>query len=388
MAYYLIHDVKILGGDQNWEHGWILVEEGRITQMGQMGEPSHPPAETVVLIDGTGKTAMPGFIDLHVHGAVGRDTMDATPDALQAIARFFATHGVTSFLATTMTADDPSTKRALENIARCCGPVKDGATILGAHLEGPYINVKMKGAQAGEHVRRANPDVYTEWLDLNVIRQVTVAPEFPENQSFIKACAWRGINISIGHTEASYEDVLMAITLGARQATHTFNAMVGLHHRKPGTAGAVLTEDEITCELIPDTIHVHPAVMKLLVRAKGIHKVALITDAIMGAGMPDGKYELGGQAVKVAEGSATLQDGTLAGSILTMDRGLMNIMKVTGLSLADVWPMTSANAARQLGIANRKGKLAVGYDADIVLLDEKLGVTLTMVEGRMAYRVR
>jgi N-acetylglucosamine-6-phosphate deacetylase len=246
----------------------------------------------------------------------------------------------------------------------------------------------MKGSQDDHHIRRADPAGYADWLNIGVIRQVTVAPEFPENRVFIQDCVARGINVSLGHTAATYEDVRQAVSLGARQATHTFNGMTGVHHRIPGTAGAVLSMDEITCELIADTIHVHPAILKLVVRAKGPERVVLITDAMMGAGMPDGLYDLGGQAVTVAHNSATLADGTLAGSVLTMDRALRNILAATGLSLAEAWPMTSANAARQIGIEDRKGRLAAGYDADIVLLDAANNVENTLVEGRVVYSAR
>ena len=380
MTRLLLHNANLPAN--GWECGWILIEDKRIAQI---GEGNAPTFDSATILDCGGNTALPGFIDLHVHGAVGRDTMDATPQALQDMARFYASHGVTGFLATTMTASDGNTLHALENAAQCVGPVQDGATVLGVHLEGPYLNVTMKGAQDGQYIRLADPKAYTEWLNLNVIRQVTVAPEFTENQTFIRDCATHGINVSIGHTAATYEDVQRAVSLGARQATHTFNAMTPVHHRKPGTAGAVLSIDEITCELIADTIHVLPALLKLTVRAKGPEGVVLITDAIMGAGMPDGNYELGGQAVTVANNTATLADGTLAGSVLTMDRALRNILAATGLSLAQTWPMTSANAARQIGIADHKGKLEVGYDADIVVLDAANNVRKTIIEGRVCY---
>ncbi len=381
MIRLLLQNAQLI--TQGWERGWILIEDGRIARLGEGNAPAFDGAE---VLDCGGKTALPGFIDLHVHGAVGRDTMDATPQAVHDMAHFYATHGVTAFLATTMTAPDDATRRALENAAGCVGPMADGAALLGVHLEGPYLNVKMKGAQDGQYIRRADPAVYRDWLNIGVIRQITVAPEFPENQAFIRDCVARGINVSLGHTAATYEDVQQAVSLGARQATHTFNAMTGVHHRSPGTAGAVLSMDEITCELIADTIHVHPAILKLVVRAKGTDRVVLITDAIMGAGMPDGQYELGGQAVTVANHTATLADGTLAGSVLTMDRALRNVLTATGLSLAEAWPMTSANAARQIGVEDRKGRLVAGYDADIVLLDAQNNVTLTIAQGRVLYR--
>ncbi|MEP7286000.1 MAG: N-acetylglucosamine-6-phosphate deacetylase [Chloroflexota bacterium] len=383
MTQLLIHNIYPLLNNAQPERGWILIEDARFAQIGTGDAPTFADAE---MIDGGGKTALPGFIDLHVHGALGHDTMDATPEGLEAMSHFFATCGVTSLLPTTMTASESSIHRALENIALNTGPVENGATILGAHLEGPYLNINMKGAQDGQHIRRANPAEYAPWLGFDVIRQTTVAPEFMENQVFIRDCAKRGINISIGHTQATYEEVQTAITQGAAQATHTFNAMTGIHHRAPGTAGAVLTLDAITCELVADNVHLHPAIVKLVVRAKGSQGVVLITDAIVGTGMPDGQYQFGGQTVTVGYGMATLSDGTLAGSVLTMDRALRNILKATGLTLAEAWPMTSANAARQIGIADRKGKLTVGLDADLVLLDSENEVDLTIVEGRIVYR--
>jgi len=382
MARLLIHDTQILTNNGAITRGWLLIDGSHIAQMGE----GDAPALDAERINGSGKTALPGFIDVHVHGAVGHDTMDANPQGLRDMARFYASHGVTGFLATTMTESREKITKALENVAQCTGPVENGATILGTHLEGPYINVKMKGAQAGQYVRPADPQEYIPWLDLGTIKQVTVAPEFPENQAFIRDCVARGINVSMGHTSATYEQVQEAYDIGVRQATHTFNAMIGLHHRNPGTVGGVLTQDNIFCELISDTIHVHPAVMKIVVRSKGNRRIVLITDAIMGAGMPDGQYELGGQPVTVRKGMATLADGTLAGSILTMDRGLRNILAATGISLAEAWPMSSANAAAQLGLADRKGCLAPGYDADVALLDAANEVSVTVAEGRVVYR--
>ncbi len=383
MNQILIRNARLLTSDGTWDQGWLLIDGDKIAQMGK-GTP--PVVEAAQSVEAAGLTALPGFIDVHVHGAVGHDTMDATPDAIQAISKFFASCGVTSFLATTMTGSKQDIERALQTVAACSGPMQDGASVLGVHLEGPYINTKMKGAQIGEYVRRADPAEYLPWLEMNVIKEVTVAPEFPENQTLIKDCAARGVNVSIGHTEATYDDVQKAVSLGARQSTHTFNAMIGIHHRNPGTVGGALSNDQITCELISDTIHVHPAVLKVVVRAKGIDKVVLITDAMMGAGMPDGQYELGGQAVTVKAGTATLANGTLAGSILRMDQGVRNILAATGLSIEDAWPMTSANQARQVGLADRKGKLAVGYDADVVLLDKAANVRTTIAAGRIVYQ--
>jgi N-acetylglucosamine-6-phosphate deacetylase len=383
MTRLLIQNTRLLVPGPFIPHGWLLIEAGRIADL---GEGPSPAVEDAEVIDGGGKTALPGFIDVHVHGAVGHDTMDGSPEGLQAMSRFYAAHGVTSFLATTMTQAQQPIMRALEAIAACAGPVENGATILGAHLEGPYINVKMKGAQAAEFVRAADPQEYKPWLDLNVIKQVTVAPEFPENQEFIRECVRRGVNVSIGHTQATYEDVENAIQLGARQTTHTFNAMIGIHHRKPGTAGAALTLDTLTCELIACSAHLHMAIMKLIVRAKDTDKVVFVTDAMMGVGMDEAVYDLGGQQVTVKNRTATLADGSLAGSVITMDQGVRTVMEATGYSLAEVWPMSSANAARQIGLADRKGTLRPGFDADVVLMDEANQVAMTIAAGRIVYQ--
>jgi N-acetylglucosamine-6-phosphate deacetylase len=378
----LIHNVTLAMPDHTALAGWLLTEGTRIARIG-VGD--LPAADSARRIDAQGHTLLPGFIDIHVHGSAGADTMDATPEALATMARFFATRGVTSFLATSMTHAGEAITKSLENAARCVGRIPGGATLLGAHLEGPYINLKLKGAQDGQYVRLAAPDEYQRWLDLNVIREVTLAPEFPDNLAFLRECVKRGINVSLGHTQATYEQVNEAVRLGARHATHTFNAMTGLHHRTPGTVGGVLAADDVTCEVIADKVHVHPAVIKIVVRAKGVDRVVAITDAIRAAGMGDGMSELGGQMVVVKDGMATLADGTLAGSLLTMDAALRNILAITRLSLADASPMFSANAARQIGVGDRKGQLREGYDADLTLLDADANVLLTIVEGEVVY---
>jgi N-acetylglucosamine-6-phosphate deacetylase len=378
---YLFENVHVIAPDSG--ASWLLTDGARIAQLGIGAPPELTDAQR---IDGAGGYLAPAFIDMHVHGGNGYDTMDATPEALRGMARFFAAHGVANFLATTVTASREAITAALRNVAECLGAQPDGATLLGAHLEGPYINVKAKGAQPAEQVRSAAPAEYDAWLALDVIRQVTVAPEFEENVAFMAACAARGILISIGHTQASYEQALEAVRHGARQATHTFNAMTGLHHRAPGVVGAALTCDLLTCELIADNHHVHPAVMSLLVRVKGTHGVIAITDAIRAAGMRAGQSELGGQTVYVRDGKATLSDGTLAGSLLTMDAALRNLQAASALSVDALMPIFSANAARQLGLAHRKGSLRVGYDADLVLLDSTLHVQMTFAEGRLIYQ--
>ncbi|MFQ3534564.1 MAG: N-acetylglucosamine-6-phosphate deacetylase [Aggregatilineales bacterium] len=380
---YIFKNVRVVTPEGTAD--WLVIDGPRIAKVG-VGE--MPPCEDALYIDGRGGYLLPAFIDMHVHGAAGADTMDATPEALRHIARFLAAHGVAYFLATTITASRQAISSALHNAAAHLGAQPDGATLLGVHLEGPYINTKARGAQPAEHIRLAEPAEYEDWLALDVIRQVTVAPEFVENHAFIRACAQRGIVVSLGHTQATYEQALAAVSIGARQVTHTYNAMTGLHHRAPGVVGAALTCDALLCELIADNLHVHPAAMKLLVRAKGTSGVIAITDAIRATGVGEGESELGGQIVYVRDGKATLADGTLAGSILTMDAALRNLRAATGLPIEALAPIFSTNAARQLGLAKRKGILHTGYDADLVLLDASAHVVMTFAEGHLIYSRR
>jgi N-acetylglucosamine-6-phosphate deacetylase len=325
---------------------------------------------------------------VHVHGAAGFDTMDEDGAALPAIAAFFARHGVTAFLATTWSAAHADTLAALQRIAHAVAlpGTADGARIIGAHLEGPYLNPAYCGAQDARLIRRASLDEAAQYLGTGVIRLASLAPEFAENLAFLEVCVQRGITTSIAHTGASYAQARTAIARGLRHSTHTYNAMRGFSHREPGALGAVLTSPEVNCELIADGIHVHPAAMQLLAQAKGIERVILITDSMRATGMPEGQYAVDDRMVDVHDGSARLPDGTLAGSVLTMDAALRNFIAATGLALEQVWPASSLNAARAIQIDARKGSLAVGKDADLVWLDADLQVSMTMVEGRIVYR--
>ncbi|MBX3061845.1 MAG: N-acetylglucosamine-6-phosphate deacetylase [Anaerolineae bacterium] len=380
----LIENVQLIGvAGATGKRGWLLIDGDKIAQMGSGDAPALESAQRV---DGGGGSLLPGFIDVHVHGSMNADTMDATPDALTTMARFFASRGVSGFLATTMTQSDAAISKALANAAACQGPVENGATILGVHLEGPYINLKAKGAQEGTFVRPADPTEYQRWLDYGVIKLTTVAPEIPENVRFIQDCVRNGVVASIGHTTATYDQAITAFQQGVSHATHTFNAMTGLHHRAPGTVGALMTTDSVYSEIIADNVHVHLAAVHALIRAKGVDRIILITDAIRAAGIGDGETELGGQTVYVKNGTATLADGTLAGSVLTMDQGVRNVLRTTGLSLEQASPMFSYNAARQIGLGQRKGKLQIGYDADLVLLDADHNVQTTIALGRVIYQ--
>ncbi|MBI5671484.1 MAG: N-acetylglucosamine-6-phosphate deacetylase [Chloroflexi bacterium] len=380
---FLLQNARLVTPTGVIPSGW-LVSDGRIIRL--MGAGAAPDIGGAAVIDASGMTLLPGFIDVHVHGAVGYDTMDASPEGLRCMAQFYARHGVTAFLPTTWTDTRARITVALETVAALQGPQPNGATILGVHLEGPYLNPAKCGAQKLDCIRRADRDEALAFLDIGVIRLLALAPEYEENHWLVEECVRRGIAVSVAHTGATYQQIVEAVRRGLTHATHTFNAMTPLGHREPGVVGAVLSQPEICCELIADTIHVHPAVMRVLYAAKGRDGVVLITDAVRPAGLPDGDYAIDDRPVQVKDGAVRLPDGTLAGSILTMDAALRNLMQATGQSLESVWQATSLNAARAIHVADRKGSLEVGKDADLVLLDEDRHVCLTVAEGVVVFR--
>ncbi|HKZ54988.1 MAG TPA: N-acetylglucosamine-6-phosphate deacetylase [Anaerolineales bacterium] len=379
--------IMITGGalltpDRTMPETTLLVEGTTITAL-VPGAPPVAPGDQV--IDAHGMWVAPGLIDLHVHGSAGHDTLDATPEALHGMARFFARHGVTGYLATTPAASSRALAKAVANVATTPQP-EDGAQHLGIHLEGPYLNPEHKGAQPPEQLRDPDPADYEPWLTSEVVRLMTVAPERPGMLALIERGVAKGIEFAVGHSAASYEEMLAAADRGLRQAAHTFNAMLGLHHRQPGTAGAVLADDRIYAQIIADGVHVHPALVKILIRAKGPRRTILITDATRAAGLADGDYELAGHPILVRVGIARTPAGSLAGSTITLDVALRNAIRFTGASLNDALRMATATPAEAMGWGGRKGVLAPGADADIILLDAELNVRLTLVAGRVVFR--
>jgi N-acetylglucosamine-6-phosphate deacetylase len=350
---------------EGWVNGSIQFD-GRIHAIqGAQGDPALN-AEHFVL---------PGFIDLHVHGAGGRDIMEAG-DAPHIIARMHARHGTTSMLATTMTAPPFEITAALKAIgAACAARGKNEAHILGVHLEGPYINSGKLGAQPA-YARAATLAEVRQLETYAPMRLITVAPEIPGHLRLVKELASAGIRVQIGHTMGSYEDGVAALECGAAGFTHLFNAMTGLHHREPGMVGAALAHAQYS-ELIPDLLHVHPGAIKAALRA--IPHLYCVTDSTAATGMPDGEYKLGRHTVQKCMGGVRLPDGTLAGSTLTMDQALRNLVSL-GLDLADASRRVSTYAADYLGETER-GRLKAGCLADLVVLDRDLNIKAVYIEG-------
>jgi len=365
-----------------YEDADILIEDGTIIAVG----PGVASGEIAEVVDAGGAIVAPGYVDVHVHGSAGHDTMDGTREAIAGMARFFAAHGVTSFCPTTLTQPTDDIMASVCAVYECMdNPIEGGAQPLGVHLEGPCINAKKKGAQPEQHITTAAAIDYQQLFSLGNIKLITLAPEIEENKALIAFARSQGAAVVVGHSSATYEDLEEAVRHGLNHATHTFNQMEGLHHRKPGTVGGVLLLDEIYAEFIADGVHLHPAVVDMVVRLKGPERAVAITDAISGAGMPDGDYELGGQAIVVKEGAVRLPDGTLAGSALTLDQAVRNIVEFTVAPLPEAIQMATLTPARSIGVANRKGSLEPGKDADIVFLDDDLNVLKTMVGGEVVY---
>ncbi|HSW94499.1 MAG TPA: N-acetylglucosamine-6-phosphate deacetylase [Gammaproteobacteria bacterium] len=333
---------------------------------------------------------VPGFIDVHVHGANGFDVMDATPHALESISQALAMEGTTAWLATTMTASLDEIDRAMKNTGDYIAENKKitGAALLGIHLEGPFLSPEKSGAQNKKYLLPPRVDYFKNFQkkSRDTIKLVTLAPELPNACELIHFLKTQNIVASIGHTNATFTETMAAIDAGCSHVTHLFNAMRGMHQREPGVVTAGLLSDKLSTELIVDGIHLHPSIVDLVFRIKQPEKMILVTDAMRAKCLKDGLYDLGGQAVHVADKKATLPDGTLAGSVLDMISAMRNMMAFTNCHLQDVIRFVSENPARMLGIFNKKGSLLPGKDADLVVLDEALNVVLTMVSGKIVYQ--
>ncbi len=332
---------------------------------------------------------LPGFIDQHVHGAGGSDGMDGTMEDIITISKTLAEEGTTSYLVTTMTQSPENITKALNAVKayRELAP-EVGARVVGVHLEGPFIAPAHKGAQPLEYVAAPVSEVFDEYNEAsgNAIRLVTLAPEVDGAKDFIRHLTEKGIVSSIGHTGAKYEDIAAAVSLGASNVTHTYNAQTALHHREIGTVGSAMLIDELNCELIADTIHVSVPAMKLLVKNKPHDKLTLITDAMRAKGIPDGISELGGQTVYVKEGEARLADGTLAGSVLRMNRAVQNMVEKVGVPFTTAVDFATINPAKNLKIDKEAGSIAERKRADFTVINANYDVLMTVRGGKIVYQ--
>ncbi len=365
--------------------GYALLYEKKIVRILPEAELSADDrAEFETLIDAGGDYVAPGFVNVHIHGAMGYDAMDDDGAAVPVIAKHQASNGVTSFLPTTMTCPMQKVYRALSRIRDAMGRDTDGARVLGAHMEGPFISASACGAQDAAHILSADFSLVEQFLD--VVKLITVAPEAtPDNGFFVRKCREKGLVVSVGHSAADYDTALRLFTKeGVNHVTHLFNGMPAFHHRSPGLVGAAL-ESDAYCELIADNIHSHPMAHRLLWQMKQGKNIVLITDSIRATGLGDGESELGGQKVFVKGGEARLADGALAGSILTMDRAVANFAMNTACGIPAAVACATRNAAESIGMGNEIGSLEPGKRADITIFDEKIRIKKTIVDGKTVF---
>jgi N-acetylglucosamine-6-phosphate deacetylase len=364
----------------------VIVRGQRIVAV----DPPSARGEEVEVVDLAGRWVLPGFVDLHVHGGGGAQCNTATADDVQRVARFHARYGTTSLLATTVAASVEDLLAALRAMrAAAAAPAADGAEVLGAHLEGPFLSPRWPGAMDARHFVAPDLAVADRLLAGGGVRMLTLAPELRGALELVRVAAAAGVVVSMGHTGATYGEASAAVDAGARAATHVFNAMRPFHHREPGVLGAALDLDGVTCEVICDGVHVDAAAMRLLVRSKGPARIALVTDAIEATGLPDGDYRLGARPISVVGGRATLPESeTIAGSTLTMARALRTAVELCGVAVEDAARMASTTPAELLGIADRKGLLAAGRDADVAILDPDLSLAGVLARGAWIVDVR
>jgi N-acetylglucosamine-6-phosphate deacetylase len=381
MSSLLLRNASLVLPDGVLDQGWLLVEDGRITGVAAAtGQPEPLISPGTAQRDLGGRHVLPGFVDMHVHGGGG--AAFSAGDAEQALvaARFHLGHGTTSIMASTVTG---SLAELEHHIGELSGLVQDGI-LAGIHLEGPFISKARCGAHDPGLLRVPDPADISRLLRAGdgTVRMITIAPELEHGLDAVRLLTESGVIAAVGHTDATYAQTREAIELGAPVGTHVFNAMRPVHHREPGPVTALLEQEQVLCEVVNDGLHVHPSVVSLMFAAAGAHRIALITDAMVAAGVGDGEYRLGSLTVQVRDGEARLTDGdSLAGSTLTMDNALRNAVRLAGVPLADAAVSASLTPARALGIADRVGSLETGKRADLVVLDEDLRVVSVMQKG-------
>jgi len=370
-----ILNATIYTGKSVIENGFVRYDE-RISAVGSMDD--YVPETDEETIDASGKIIVPGFIDIHSHGGYGIDMMDGDPEQLNEMTKKMLAEGITSYFPTTMTQSDENIEQALAGVKEA---KETNPMIQGIHLEGPFVSPDYKGAQPEKFMRAADANTMKRWNDISGgnIRMVTYAPEMGDVSAFEEYCKANNIILSVAHSGATYDDLKAS---SATHVTHLFNGQLGLHHREIGVAGYGLLEDDVITEMIVDGFHVYPSMVKLAYKTKGADQMALVTDAMRAKGLPEGESELGGQKVIVKDKQARLENGSLAGSVLTFNDAFKNIINFTGCSIEEAVLMSSVNQAREFHL-DQKGTLEAGKDADLLILNNELTVKQTILGGKM-----
>lgn len=386
MTDKLIRNLRICLEDGSVIHGEMFIQNGRISRISENPIENYDGEE----FDGKGNLALPGFIDQHIHGAIGADFMDGELHATKEIVQYLPSEGTTSFLATTMTHSPDHIQNAVNLNQQFIGNRSfKGADMLGFHLEGPFIHPEQAGAQPLQYIRKPSIKMLIEWFGnrLDGLKIVTLAPELDKNFEMINFLNNHQVVSSAGHTKASFEIIESAHQHGLTNLTHFTNAMTGLHHREIGVVGAGFMNNSLFCEVIADGIHLSTNMLKMIGKFIGPDRIILITDSMRAKGLPDGTYTLADQDVTVVGSKATLGNGTLAGSVLRMIDGVRIMKEVCDLSIHDIQKISSMNAAKQLGVFDRKGSLQVGKDADVVLFNEEFEIQHTFCLGELCYSI-
>lgn len=381
----IIYGATLCTPDTVVENAAVLIDAGRIVAVDTAG--ALPCPEGAQAIEATGLLLTPGFIEMQFNGGFGADFTD-DPTSIWRVAETLPRYGVTSFLPTIITS--PPEKVALgQKVVTQDQPVGfRGAVPLGLHVEGPFLNLKKKGAHNPTYLRPPSVEAAAVWSPESGVRLVSLAPELPAALDVIRSLIGRGVLVSAAHSMATYDEAIAGFEAGIRYGTHLFNAMPALGHRDPGLPGALLTDDRVTVGIIADGIHTHPAIIKLVWQALGPTRLNLVTDAMAALGMPAGVHLLGDFEVTVDASSARLADGTLAGSILSLDQALRNLIAFTGCTLSEALATITTTPAKALGLSHERGRIAPGYVADLVLLTPDLHVQTTIVAGGIVYQRR
>jgi N-acetylglucosamine-6-phosphate deacetylase len=382
MNSLLIEDCRLLDADNRSAAASVLIENGliaRIEKPGQFGD-------TQPVIQAAGRILCPGFIDVHVQGAGGADILDSTEQALRTIAQTSARFGTTAYLATTVFKPEQPNHH-LPLAAEHVGSSLGGAALLGIHLEGPFISLEKRGMIQPDCICPPDLAVLNTIYDLCAghLRMMTIAPELPECGALIQSLVQHKCIASLGHTNGSYEQTLAGFQAGIDHVTHLFNAMPSIHHRQPSPLGAIFETQAITAQVIPDGVHIHPAVLRMAFHALGPERFISITDAMQALGLPDGKHEYNGLPYETSDGAARYKDGTLIGTAMGLNGLINRLMRFTDCSLATAIKTVTENPARLLGLEHRKGTIGIGLDADLILLNEDLSVHQTLVGGEIVF---